>query len=159
MIRRIAVYLAGFLGGLLVYTVLKVGRIAAACNRLQTSASQMTILPEMQPDDMSFYQDNDKLGAGMMFLCVLARGRQMWLADPHQPPGLETLGYSSSGVQTRYGRYPVVASMPAVRVHSCARQRLSTSLAIQWTWTCLQLLCACRPRFWATSHSMSSGRR
>lgn len=83
LMRRIAVYLAGFLGGLLIYTVLKVwtnGSIVPA--ELKTHGPQMTILPEMQPDDMSFYQDNDKLGAGMMFLCVSTPGDQMWWTTP-----------------------------------------------------------------------------
>ena len=68
LMKRIAIYLAGFLGGLLVYTVLKVrpNQPSVVCTQIH----QMTILPEMQPDDMSFYQDNEKLGAGMWFLCV-----------------------------------------------------------------------------------------
>ncbi len=73
--KRIAVYLSGFLGGLLVYTVLKVCLVTCTGRITSTKSwsllpSQMTVLPEMQPDDMSFYQDNDKLGAGMLFLYV-----------------------------------------------------------------------------------------
>lgn len=56
----------------------------------------MTVLPEMQPDDMSFYQDNDKLGAGMLFLYVLSRSHQ------------RDAGCSSQHIHIQVWRYGVV---------------------------------------------------